>query len=212
MRFNNPIPRTGIPKFVEASSQQSPRESGTSGQAWKHSKKLSAQESHNTLAIGQIQRKIEKMRRRVVGAAYSITTVLQQCHIAGLYGGVTNATNSSNAADYFSVIRWRGNSTNGSNIGSVFYAAKSVPSRMSNSSNFYGEEMIITYTDDNNRVSNSNSDHTLETQVMTQPFSIRDVVYIASTDYSGVNAPNNGGDIKYIEVNTEREWTFQPLS
>ena len=199
MRFNNPIPRTGIPKFVEASSQQSPRESGTSGQAWKHSKKLSAQESHNTLAIGQIQRKIEKMRRRVVGAAYSTPAStsnggLRQCQITGLYG-------SSNAANYFQVNPFN----NFTLSNSAFYVAKSIPSRMPNAATIYGQSFTYTYSDDNTRTSNNGTNS--ESQVMTQPFSINMVVHISPVDYSGANAPNNGGDIKYIEVNTEREWT-----
>jgi hypothetical protein len=203
MHFNNPIPRTGLPHFAEQSSQQSLRESGSTGHLWKKAAKTTAQESANTRALQQIQRKVEKLRRRVIGGgAFPITTVLKQCHITALYG---NATHSAN---YFQVINWNNNS----NSGSTFYSAKSVPSRMVGNSVFYGTSYTYTYTDDNHRVSTSNADNSVEAQVMTQPFTVNDVVYVIATDYSGVNAPNNGGDIKYIEHNTEREWTVQDPS
>ena len=205
MHFNNPIPRSGMPQFSEQSSQQSLRESGSTGHLWKKQAKTTAQESANTKALHELKRKVEKMRRRVVGAAYSTPAStsnggLRQCQITGLYGGNTSS-NSNSAANYFQVKPF--NNVTLSN--SAFYVAKSIPSRMPNAATIYGQSFTYTYSDDNTRTSNNGTNS--ESQVMTQPFSINMVVHISPVDYSGANAPNNGGDIKYIEVNTEREWT-----
>jgi hypothetical protein len=206
MHFNNPLPRTGLPQFAEQSSQQSLRESGGTGQLWKKASKTTAQESANTRALQQVNQKIEQLRRRIVGA-YLTPQVsgLQKCKIRTLYGSNTNSVSYLKVSPC-SNIAAPANVTN-----SAFFVAKSVPSRMSNTATFYGETFHYAYTDDNHRVSTKDSDNSTESQVMTQPFSINDTIDISSIDYSGVNAPNNGGDIKYIEVNTEREWTVPPV-
>lgn len=65
--FNNPIPRTGLPKFSESSSQSSARESSSTGHLWKKAAKTTAQESVNGQALQQLQRRVEGLKRRIVG-------------------------------------------------------------------------------------------------------------------------------------------------
>jgi hypothetical protein len=69
MHFNNPIPRSGMPRFSESSSMRPLRDSGTTGQLWKKASKTTAQTAVDTRAIQLIQRKLEGLRRRVVGGA-----------------------------------------------------------------------------------------------------------------------------------------------
>jgi len=68
--FNNPIPRSGLPQFSESSSLRSIRDSASTGRLWQKAKSTTVQERVNTRAIQQLQRRIEQLRRRIVGAGY----------------------------------------------------------------------------------------------------------------------------------------------
>lgn len=212
MHFNNPIPRAPVPKFVESSSQRSPRDTDSTGRLWQKASKVSAQTAQDTNALHMLERKVEQLRRRIIGSVATIQEDtaavggLFQTQITALYG-------SENASvDYFQVAKYDGSNVSNTKL----YCAKSIPSQMTDS---YLGEFIYTYTDDNNRVSNRVSDSNLESQVMTQPFSVGDTVYVSPVDHTGVYVANfdNGNivgfsnvEIKYIEVNTEREWTKPP--
>jgi uncharacterized UPF0160 family protein len=204
MHFNNPIPRTGMPKFAESSSQRSKRDSDSTGVLWKKAAKTTAQESSNTRSLQLLQRTVERLRRRINGAGVAAVTTsnnsaLVQCQITGLFGS------NIASANYFQVKKWNNASQSGNN----FYVAKSIPSRMLASKVLYGTNYTYTYTDDNTRSSNNGNNS--EQQLMIEPFAVNDTVFISPSDYTGVNAPNNGSDIKFIEVNTEREWTSPPV-
>jgi hypothetical protein len=103
--------------------------------------------------------------------------------------------------DYIGVKFYDGSSVSGDQ----FNVAKSVPSRMPPSSTVYS----YTYTDDNNRTSTvtGSSPADEEEQTMTQPFVVNDLVFVAYVDFTGVEDTN--GELHFIEVNTEREWTAQ---
>lgn len=198
MHFNNPIAREKLPKFVESSVQRSPRDSEATGKLWQKTAKTNAQADVDTHALHQLQRTVEKLRRRIVGGSAiieSTDSIIRQCKLKALYGS------SSNNANYFTVRVWDGSDE----IGDNFECAKSAPSRMVAS---YLGQYIYTYTDDNTRVSNRVSDSNTENQVMTQPFTVDDTVYVMKVDHTNINVANV--EVKYIEVNTEREWTKPP--
>jgi hypothetical protein len=75
MHFNNPIPRSGMPRFSESSSMRPLRDSGATGQLWKKTAKTTAQATVDTRALHLLQRKVEGLRRRVAGGSSTTGTV-----------------------------------------------------------------------------------------------------------------------------------------
>jgi hypothetical protein len=67
MQSQNPISKIQLPRLREVSSQQSPRDPGSTGQLWKEVSKVSAQDRVNVQTIARIERVIERLRRRIVG-------------------------------------------------------------------------------------------------------------------------------------------------
>lgn len=64
MRFNNPIPRSGLPKFHESSSLRSPRDSDATQRLWQKHRDAGKQEQANSLAIENLQRQVARLRLR----------------------------------------------------------------------------------------------------------------------------------------------------
>ena len=118
---------------------------------------------------------------------------ITQCKITSLY-----------SRDYLSVTRWN----NDDYVGPAFEIAKSVPGRMPGSGTVEGAGFGFTYADDNNRTSNDGK--TKESQVMFQRFAVGSIIYVMGVDFSGVRG-SAGVDLKYIEVNTAREWVKKYL-
>jgi hypothetical protein len=204
MHFNNPLPRTGLPQFSEQSSQQSLRESGGTGQLWKKASKTTAQESANTRALQQVNQKIERLRRRIIGSGmvepYPTTVTL--CQITDLY------STANVHRDYFGVRAMGGNGL--TMVGSMFNVAKSFPSRMIANAVVNGVTYDYTYTDDNYRqsVNRSNAADT-EDQQMTPLFFEGQLIHAMPVNFT-LAFENATRDIKVIEVSTEREWTAPP--
>ena len=67
MQFNNPIPRTGMPRFHESSSQRSARDSDAIGKGWLKSRTISAQVQQLSNNMSQVQRQLIKLKRRILG-------------------------------------------------------------------------------------------------------------------------------------------------
>ena len=105
------------------------------------------------------------------------------CQITQLFG----------VASYFGVKRFDGTSQSGSQL----LVAKSIPARPATGPYTY------TGVDDNNRDSYNGSTH--EAQVMTEPFTVGDVVWADMVDHTMVTV--SGTELKLIEKNTLRGWT-----
>ena len=65
MNFSNPIPRTGRPHFHESSPMRSPRDGDAVQRSWMKNDKASTQVSRLSQNVGQIQRQLDRLRRRV---------------------------------------------------------------------------------------------------------------------------------------------------
>ena len=104
-----------------------------------------------------------------------------------------------NSQNYFGAKKWNGTVTSSTE----FMVAKSIPSRMPSSATIEGESFSYSYTNDNLRVSTA-GDASTELQSMLQQFTVGDVVWVSKCDYTSLT--HSGSAIKYIEVNTEREW------
>lgn len=64
MNFNNPIPRSGLPRFHESSRLRSPRDSDATQRLWQKHRDAGKQAQANSLAIENLQRQIARLRRR----------------------------------------------------------------------------------------------------------------------------------------------------
>jgi hypothetical protein len=64
MQFNNPIPRSGLPRFNESSAQRSPRDSDATQRLWSKENTTSKQLQRTTEAVEHVQRQIARLRRR----------------------------------------------------------------------------------------------------------------------------------------------------
>lgn len=64
MRFNNPIPRSGLPRFHESSPQRSPRDSDATQRLWQKHRDAGKQAQANSLAIENLQRQVARLRLR----------------------------------------------------------------------------------------------------------------------------------------------------
>ena len=113
---------------------------------------------------------------------------LIMCKITSLFG-----------QDYLGVKKFDGTDL----TGDEFMVAKSLPSRMVDSEDVDEVTFSYTYVDDNYRTSNDGT--TTEAQVMFQRFKVDAIVWVSAVDFSGVS--HDDGDIKFMEVNTAREWT-----
>lgn len=69
MKFNSPLPRTGLPRFNESSPQRVPRDSDATQRLWQKNNKTSRQDERNALAIEILQRQFNRMRLRKGGDA-----------------------------------------------------------------------------------------------------------------------------------------------
>jgi hypothetical protein len=109
---------------------------------------------------------------------------------------------SSGPNNYFGVTKW----DNSDYVGSEFLTAKSIPGRMPPSDMVEAVPFYYDYTssggDENHRTSSDGTNS--EFQVMFQRYVTGAIVYVMPVDYSGVSV--DGLDLKYIEVNTAREW------
>lgn len=103
-----------------------------------------------------------------------------------------------NADDYISVKFWDGSGY----VGDEFNVARSWASRMVASDTIDGTTYDYSYADDNNRTSDDGV--TEESQVLYPRFVVGKVISVGPIDYSGVD--DGDGDLKWIEVNTAREW------
>lgn len=63
-RLENPIPRSGLPRFFEASPQRSLRDGDMVGRAWQKSSTLSAQMFAMGEGVRQIQQELDRLRLR----------------------------------------------------------------------------------------------------------------------------------------------------
>jgi hypothetical protein len=64
MYFNNPIPRSGLPKFHESSRLRSPRDADAVPRLWQRSRTVTEQLFRTTQAVEQVQRQLNRLRRR----------------------------------------------------------------------------------------------------------------------------------------------------
>lgn len=69
--MTNPQPRRVTPKAHEASPLRSPRDSDSVNRQWIRNNTTNAQESANTNAIAVLNRRVERIRRRVLGGSPS---------------------------------------------------------------------------------------------------------------------------------------------
>ena len=69
MNFTNPIPRTGLPHFSESSKLRSPRDSDAVPRVWQKALTEKNQTYRNSQAIEQIQRQLNRLRKRKGGDA-----------------------------------------------------------------------------------------------------------------------------------------------
>lgn len=64
MRFNNPIPRTGLPKFHESSPQRSLRDGDSVARIWQKARPLEQNGQRLANAVELLQRQFDRLRRR----------------------------------------------------------------------------------------------------------------------------------------------------
>lgn len=64
MIFNNPIPRSGLPRYNEASQLRSPRDSDANARLWHKDKQVGAQLDSLVKNVQQVQRQLDRLRRR----------------------------------------------------------------------------------------------------------------------------------------------------
>lgn len=64
MSMNNPIPRSGMVRFHEASPQRSPRDSDAIARSWIKTKKTATQVAQLQENVSSVQRQLDKLRRR----------------------------------------------------------------------------------------------------------------------------------------------------
>jgi len=64
MNFNSPIPRSGMPRFHESSPQRIARDSDATQRLWKKDKTIGKQTESNSLAIEELGRQVNRLRRR----------------------------------------------------------------------------------------------------------------------------------------------------
>ena len=64
MRFNNPIPRSGLPLFHESSPQRSARDSDATQRLWQKHRDAGKQAQANALAIDKLQQDVNRLRIR----------------------------------------------------------------------------------------------------------------------------------------------------
>lgn len=62
--FNNPIPRSGTPRFHESSSQRSQRDSDAVGRSWRKSQAHAAQLQSIGQNVSQVQRQLDRLKLR----------------------------------------------------------------------------------------------------------------------------------------------------
>jgi hypothetical protein len=202
--FNNPIPRSGLPRFHESSTQRSLRDSDSTGRQWHRNAKTTAQESANTRALRLIQQKIESLRRRIVGGAGMIVqpaanSSLVMCKITALHN------------DYIGVKHWDGTTR----TGDEFFAAKDYMFRTSLTSEVV-DEITFTYdyddTDPDNMRESTDGTNT-EIEVCYPRYIVGDttagsrkgVVWVQSVDHTGVSTVD-AQTTAYLEVMPSRVW------
>jgi hypothetical protein len=64
MNFNNPIPRSGLPRFHESSRLRSPRDSDATQRLWQKHRDAGKQAQANSLAIENLQRQVARIRTK----------------------------------------------------------------------------------------------------------------------------------------------------
>lgn len=64
MKFNSPIPRSGLPRFHESSPQRIPRDADATQRLWQKNRTQGQQLLANALAIEQLQRAVNRLRLR----------------------------------------------------------------------------------------------------------------------------------------------------
>lgn len=64
MRFNNPIPRTGLPRFHESSKLRSPRDGDAVQKVWQKAVPLEKNAQRLAGAVELLQRQFDRLRRR----------------------------------------------------------------------------------------------------------------------------------------------------
>lgn len=79
MDFTNPVPSSGIPKFHEASSQRSPRDSEALTAHWRKQQKAAARVDALTRNMALMNRNIARIRRSVGGQSDLSQIRVQLC-------------------------------------------------------------------------------------------------------------------------------------
>jgi hypothetical protein len=130
-----------------------------------------------------------------------------QCKITTLYGVGSFGDVLAAGANYFGVKLFDSDHL----IEPEFKVAKSIPARMPKALTIEGAAFNYSYVDDNNRLSSDPTPST-EKQVLCQMFNVGDTIYAAKVDHTGVFEFSDASpEIKYIEMNTEREWVRRYL-
>jgi hypothetical protein len=64
MQFNNPIPRSGLPRFNEASAMRSPRDGDATARMWQKNRTATENIARVANAVEQMQKNFMRLRRR----------------------------------------------------------------------------------------------------------------------------------------------------
>jgi hypothetical protein len=184
---------------------------------WKKTRKTTAQAAADTHALHQVQRTVEKLRRRIVGGSMPAQNVPQsnvaliQCKTTAFYGN-----------NYFQVKKFDNNTVSGA----PFYVAKDMNGRIFDKANEIIDTVLISYTypagtdaagvpnKENNRTASDGSNS--EAQVVYPRYCLAQsnttnknwdlgIVWVIEADHTGVY-DNTNTEVKYLEIKPARVW------